>query len=414
MHTRNIYKWCKLWFSDRVLTGDISLQSIQGLKFDSSHSPRLTNDTSLAEASRFWLEARRFVLTLLTFTIFSASWFGWQPQASAVLAQGDAVTDPQAILRYSLPIDNNSVRKLQENLEDISNQLRGKRWKNIGKDITNASFVLSARRNKLLASVPEERKPQAESLIDRLNDGTKELKEIVDTKDREATYIKRRELLDLVTELEELMVVGYPFEVPEEYAYLPQLLGRATVEMETNKGDLTVVVDGYSAPVNAGNFVDLVQRGFYDGLEFNRAEDFYILQAGDPPGEAEGFIDPETNEYRAIPIEVLVKGDDLPVYGTTLEELGRYLDEPAIPFNAYGAIALARPAEDPNGGSSQFFFFKFDTEITPPGYNLMDGRYSVFGYLVDGKEVLEELTAGDKIVSAKVIEGMENLKEPVS
>ncbi|MBE9046676.1 peptidylprolyl isomerase [Pleurocapsales cyanobacterium LEGE 10410] len=394
MHiAKNIFKWCKPWSSDRVLIGDRPI---------------------LGQANT-WLRAKHHVLTcLLTLTILSAGLFGWQPQAFAILAQGDAVTDPQAILRYSLPIDNDSVRKLQKNLEDISNQLRGKRWKNIGRDITDASFVLSARRDKLLTSVPEERKPQAESLIDRLAEGTKELKEIVDGKDREATYVKRRELLDLVTELEELMVVGYPFEVPEEYAYLPQLLGRATVVMETNKGELTVVVDGYSAPVNGGNFVDLVKRGFYDGLEFNRAEDFYILQAGDPPGEAEGFVDPETNEYRAVPIEVLVKGDELPVYGSTLEELGRYLDEPAIPFNAYGALALARPADDPNGGSSQFFFFKFDTEITPPGYNLMDGRYSVFGYLVDGKEVLEELTAGDKIVSAKVIKGIENLKEPVS
>ena len=349
---------------------------------------------------------------ILTLAIFGASLLGWQPQASAILAQGDAVTDPQAILRDSLPIDNDSVRKLQKDLEDISRQLRGKRWKNIGKDLSDASYVLSARRDKLLESIPEERKTQAESIIDRLNDEAKELREIIDNKDREATYLKRSELLDLVTDLEELMVVGYPFEVPEEYAALPQLLGRATVAMETNKGNLEVVIDGYSAPVNGGNFVDLVKRGFYDGLEFNRAEDFYILQAGDPPGEADGFIDPQTNEYRAIPIEVLVKGDDLPVYGNTLEELGRYLDVPAIPFNAYGAIALARPSDDPNGGSSQFFFFKFDTEITPPGYNLMDGRYSVFGYLTDGKKVLEELTAGDKIISAKVIDGIDNLKEP--
>ena len=351
---------------------------------------------------------------LVAIAIFTASWCSWQSSATAILAQGDAVTDPQAILRYSLPIENDSVRKLQESLEDISNQLRGKRWKNIGRDITDASFVLSARRDKLLTSIPESRQPQAESLIDRLTEGTKELKEIVDSKDREATYVKRKELLDYVTNLEELMVVGYPFEVPEKYANLPQLLGRATVVLETNKGDLEIVVDGYSAPVNGGNFVDLVQRGFYDGLDFNRAEDFYILQAGDPPGEAEGFIDPETNEYRAIPLEVLVKGDEMPVYGETLEELGRYLDVPAIPFNAYGAVALARPANDPNGGSSQFFFFKFDTEITPPGYNLMDGRYSVFGYLTKGKEILEELTAGDKIISAKVVEGSENLKQPSS
>jgi len=361
-----------------------------------------------------WLIPRinRVLTTVVTLMIFVAGLIVWQPPASAILAQGAAVTDPQAILRYALPINNDSARKLQKSLEDISNQLRGKRWKNINRDLKDASFVLSARREKLLKSVPDEQQAEAESLIDQLASGTEELKEIVGQKDRYATYVKRRELLALVTDLEELMVVGYPFEVPEEYAYLPQLLGRATVVMETNKGSLEVIVDGYSAPVNGGNFVDLVKRGFYDGLDFNRAEDFYILQAGDPPGEADGFIDPQTNEYRAIPIEILVKGDDLPVYGETLEELGRYLDVPAIPFNAYGAIALARPGDDPNGGSSQFFFFKFDTEITPPGYNLMDGRYSVFGYLTKGKEILEELTAGDKIISAKVIDGIENLKEP--
>lgn len=352
------------------------------------------------------------ITLFLTVVVMLSGLFVWQPQATAILAQGDAVTDPQAILRYALPIENDSVRKLQKSLEGISSKLRAKRWKNISRNISDASFVLSSRREKLLASVPEERKPQAEAVIDQLAQGIIELREVVDNKEREATYIKRKELLDLVTELEESMVVGYPFEVPDEYDNLPQLLGRATIDIATNKGDLTVVIDGFSAPVNGGNFVDLVNRGFYDGLDFNRAEDFYILQAGDPPGEADGFIDPKTNEYRSIPIEVLVKGDELPVYGDTLEELGRYLDVPAIPFNSYGAMALARPANDPNGGSSQFFFFKFDTEVTPPGYNLMDGRYSVFGYLTEGKEVLEELTAGDKIISAKVIDGIENLKEP--
>ena len=75
-------------------------------------------------------------------------------------------------------------------------------------------------------------------------------------------------------------------------------------------------------------------------------------------------------------------------------------------------MALARPSIDPNGGSSQFFFFKFDTELTPPGFNLMDGRYSVFGYVVEGKEVLEKLTEDDKIISAQVVDGIENLVQP--
>ena len=330
----------------------------------------------------------------------------------SMLAQGDAITDPQAILRYALPIDNDTVRQLQKDLEDIGTQLRGKRWGRIQRDVKNANFLLTSRRGKLLASIPEERQSSAETSLKQLTSGISELQELVKAQDKGEVAEKRLELLDQVGELEELMVQGFPFDIPEEYAHLPQLLGRAVVEMETTKGNLTILVDGYSAPINGGNFVDLVQRKFYDGLDFIRAEDFYILQAGDPPGKDEGFIDPNTGEYRAIPLEVLVQGDEEPVYGITLEELGRYLDQPALPFNAYGAIALARPAGDPNGGSSQFFFFKFDTEMTPPGYNLMDGRYSVFGYVVSGKDVLEELNAGDSILSAKVVDGIENLVQP--
>ncbi len=358
------------------------------------------------------------LLAILLATFFvsgSLVWGSVEAMAAprrSMLAQGDAITDPQAILRYALPIDNDTVRKLQGDLEDIGNQLRGKRWGRIQRDVKNANFLLTSRRGKILASIPQERQSSAETTLQHLTSGVSELQELVKAQDKGEVAEKRLELLEQVGKLEELMVQGFPFAIPEEYANLPQLLGRATVEMETTKGNLSIIVDGYSAPINGGNFVDLVQRGFYDGLDFIRAEDFYILQAGDPPGADVGFIEPKTGEYRAIPLEVLVQGDEEPVYGITLEELGRYLDQPALPFNAYGAIALARPAEDPNGGSSQFFFFKFDTEMTPPGYNLMDGRYSVFGYVVEGKEVLEELNAEDKIISAKVVDGIENLVQP--
>ncbi len=205
---------------------------------------------------------------------------------------------------------------------------------------------------------------------------------------------------------------GFPYEVPDEYSNLHQLKGRATVQMTTNKGDITIIVDGYSAPVTAGNFVDLVQRGFYNGLEFIRAEESYVLQTGDPPGPEQGFVDPATGKYRAIPLEVLVKGDPTPTYGITLEQAGRYRDEPVLPFSAFGAVAMARPEFEPNGGSSQFFFFLFEPELTPAGRNLLDGRYSVFGYVTEGKEVLEKLKEGDKIESAKVIQGSENLVQP--
>ncbi|MDY6786417.1 MAG: peptidylprolyl isomerase [Cyanobacteriota bacterium] len=326
------------------------------------------------------------------------------------LAQGNAITSPKAILRYALPIDNEPVRKLQDSLEEISEFLRNRRWSPIGRNISRASRLVNSP-EKILASIPPERQPRAEQLLDELKDGVAQIREAVEAQDKEAVWIERGEMLDRVGELEQLMVVGFPFEIPEEYANLPQLKGRATVEMDTNKGKVTIVVDGYRAPINAGNFVDLVERGFYEGLEFLPSQDF-VVQVGDPPGAETGFIDPKTKEYRAIPLEVSIQGEDDPIYEMTLEDAGLYLEPLALPFSAYGALALARPADDPNGGSSQVFFFLFDTELTPPGFNLLDGRYSVFGYVVEGKEVLAQLETGDRVNSAKVVAGIENLVQP--
>lgn len=358
-------------------------------------------------------QLKNTLITLLLATLFlGISTAGWTPSSSAGLPAGNAITDGKALLRYALPIDNKPVRELQASLEDISNQLRAnRRWGAVSKDLGKASRILN-NPSQILASVPDENKPRAEALISELKSGVNELEEVAKTKDKEKILTTRTDLLNIVGELEELMVQGFPFEVPEEYSNLPQLKGRATVEMKTNKGTITLVVDGYNAPVTAGNFVDLVQRGFYNGLEFTRAEESYVVQTGDPPGKEVGFIDPKTGKYRAIPLEFLVEGDKEPTYGITLEQAGRYTDLPVLPFSAYGAVAMARPENEVNGGSSQFFFFLYEPELTPAGRNLLDGRYSVFGYVTEGKEVLRELKAGDKIESAKVVKGAEKLVEP--
>ena len=70
--------------------------------------------------------------------------------------------------------------------------------------------------------------------------------------------------------------------------------GRATVQMDIKLkearsdgvlgGVLKIVADGYNAPVTAGNFIDLVQRGFYNNMEIQRADGF-IVQTGDPGPE---------------------------------------------------------------------------------------------------------------------------------
>jgi peptidylprolyl isomerase len=330
----------------------------------------------------------------------------------AYLPPGNAITDGRALLRYSLPIDNPDIRAVQQTLEGLSDWLRSKRWGPVAKDLTKVERILMRSREAMLAAVPDGKRAAAISYLDDMQAQLVPLREAVELRDRETVWLKRAAMLEDVSRIEELLVTGFPFAVPEEYSHLPQLKGRATVEIVTNKGTMQAVVDGYSAPVTAGNFIDLVQRHFYDDMEFIRAEDNYVLQTGDPAGPEDGFVDLETKQYRSVPLEILVKGDEAPVYGTTLEEIGRFLDQPVLPFSAFGTLGMARPNDEPNGGSSQFFFFLFEPEMTPAGLNLLDGRYSVFGYVVDNKEVLDQLTQGDRIETIRVVAGANNLVQP--
>lgn len=370
---------------------------------------------SIANVFKRLLETAIMALLLFSLSLgLSGAWWNGSstPKRESSMPPGNAITDPKSLLRYALPVKNKEIRQIQNGLEDISEQLRGRRWGPMQADLRRASLLLTTRESDLLESIPEAQIPQGQDLIATVLTGIDSLKEAVEAEDRARILQEQKQVLEKVGDLEELMVQDFPFEVPSEYDNLPQLKGRATVEVVTSQGPVTIVVDGYSAPVTAGNFVDLVQRRFYDGLPFVRSEDNYVLQAGDPPGPEVGFVDPDTGEYRNIPLEILVRGEEEPIYGITLEDLGLYREQPILPFSAYGTVALARPEEDPDGGSSQFFFFLFEAELTPAGLNLLDGRYTVFGYAIEGQEVLRQIKRGDKIESAKVIEGIENLVLP--
>jgi peptidylprolyl isomerase len=357
-----------------------------------------------------WL--KKGTQVVLTFAIGIAFCFSIQLQAVAGLPPGNAVTDARALLRLALPIQNEPIRQIQSNIEDIGTQIRARRWNAINSDVAKANTVLSRKRDAIIASVAEKNQSKAEALVDAVATGLQELKPIAEAKDGENLIIRKNQLLDTIGDLEAAMVGEFPYEVSAEYRNLPQLKGRAAIEIETNKGKVTLVADGYNAPVTAGNFVDLVQRGFYNGLPFTRAEEFYVLQTGDPEGQETGFIDSTTGKPRTIPMEIMVQGDKKPTYGTTLEDAGRYMEKPVLPFSAYGTVAMAPPGDNPNGASSQFFFLLFDGELTPAGANLLDGRYAVFGYVIDGQEVLGEIRPGDKVISAKVTTGTENFVKP--
>ncbi|HET9532473.1 MAG TPA: peptidylprolyl isomerase [Blastocatellia bacterium] len=145
--------------------------------------------------------------------------------------------------------------------------------------------------------------------------------------------------------------------------------------IETNKGQFTVELYEDKAPITSGNFIDLVKRGFYDGLKFHRYEPGFVIQGGDPYGNGTGgFTDPATGRERTINLEVT----------------------PELKHGPAGAVAMAR-SQNPNSASSQFY-------ITLGEAAFLDMQYAVFGRVTDGMDVVKQLRAGDGMNSVKLAE----------
>lgn len=198
-----------------------------------------------------------------------------------------------------------------------------------------------------------------------------------------------------------------------KYSNLPRLNGKATVVMTVNGSPITIEVDGTNAPITAGNFVDLVQKKVYDGLAFHRVvnkPEPFVVQGGDPQSKdakfpmarlgTGGFIDPKTSTERYIPLEIKPQDVSEPIYSKTFDETG-IKQQPALPHTR-GAVAMARSGL-PDSASSQFYFALTDLPF-------LNGNYAVFGYVTQGmKEVVDNIQAGDRIDSAEVVTGLENL-----
>ncbi|XP_044503174.1 peptidyl-prolyl cis-trans isomerase CYP38, chloroplastic-like [Mangifera indica] len=340
----------------------------------------------------------------------------------SVLISGPPIKDPGALLRYALPINNKAVREVQKPLEDITDSLRVagvKALDSVERNVRQASRALKQGKSLIVSGLAESKKEHGLELLDKLEVGMDELQKIVEDRNRDAVAPKQKELLNYVGGVEEDMVDGFPYEVPEEYGSMPLLKGRAAVDMKVKFKDnpnldvcvFRIVLDGYNAPVTAGNFVDLVERHFYDGMEIQRADGF-VVQTGDPEGPAEGFIDPSTEKTRTIPLEIMVDGEKSPFYGVTLEELGLYKAQTKLPFNAFGTMAMAREEFENNSASSQVFWLLKESELTPSNANILDGRYAVFGYVTENEDFLADLKVGDVIESIQVVSGLENLVNP--
>ena len=145
--------------------------------------------------------------------------------------------------------------------------------------------------------------------------------------------------------------------------------------METTKGTITIELYEDKAPITAGNFIDLIEKKFYDGLTFHRLEPGFVIQGGDPRGNGTGgYVDPKTGGERRIRLEV----------------------SPELKHGVAGAVAMAR-SSNPDSASSQFY-------ITLGPAAFLDMNYAVLGRVVDGMEVVNQIRVGDRMTSVVVVD----------
>lgn len=141
---------------------------------------------------------------------------------------------------------------------------------------------------------------------------------------------------------------------------------------ETTKGTLVLELYREKAPLTTANFLNLIDEGFYDGIIFHRVIPGFMAQVGDPFTK-----DPTKSEAEW--------GMGGPTY--------RIMDEfdPELKHDSAGILSMANAG--PNTGGSQIFI---TYEATPH----LDSKHAVFGKLIEGMDVLESITKGDKIIKA--------------
>lgn len=133
---------------------------------------------------------------------------------------------------------------------------------------------------------------------------------------------------------------------------LPQVL------IKTNKGDITVELYENEAPQTVGNFISLVESGFYSKSLFHRVIDNFMAQVGGPKKDDEGDDDPGYEIY-----DEHKNPDTRPHFS--------------------GVLSMANTGA-PNSGSSQFF-------ITFTRTTHLDGKHTVFGRVIDGHEIVDRI-----------------------
>ena len=136
-------------------------------------------------------------------------------------------------------------------------------------------------------------------------------------------------------------------------------MGNKIAEFNTNKGNFKIKLFGDKAPLTVGNFTKLVDEGFYNGLIFHRVIPNFMIQSGCPHGTGRG------GPGHSIRDEF----------------------HPDLKHNSKGMLSMANAG--PNTGGSQFF-------ITVAPTPWLDRKHSIFGKVIQGMDVVDEISKVEK------------------
>ena len=166
---------------------------------------------------------------------------------------------------------------------------------------------------------------------------------------------------------------------------------------KTSKGDLEVKLFGKENPVTVSNFLENIDKNIYKNKKFYKIISYpqlKFIHGGVNPENKFYFEQNQTLNKRSplIPLEIKFKEENKPRYNYQIKN--PYETENLVNTFERGSIAMVKSGKK-NSSSTEFFFV---TNKLPE----LDGRYSIFGKIINGLDVLEKIKKEDYIMEVKI------------
>ncbi|MBE2219850.1 MAG: peptidylprolyl isomerase [Ignavibacteria bacterium] len=155
-------------------------------------------------------------------------------------------------------------------------------------------------------------------------------------------------------------ITALKFHTDPDWNYIDNLKNKRVASIKTNKGTIRIELHTDIAPFTVQNFIKLAEIGYYDNTIFHRVVPNFVIQGGDPTGT--GYSGPGYS----------IRSEFSPL------SYGEY------------SVGMASSGKDTEG--SQFF-------ITHSPQPHLDGKYTLFGQVTEGYDVVDKIQVGDKIES---------------